>query len=45
MGVNSAFKGLMKRVMGGTNSMHGENAKRDKILVGKPELKRQQRRN
>jgi len=35
----------MKRVMGGTKSMHGENAKRNKILVGKPELKRPQRRN
>lgn len=35
----------MKRVMGGTNSMRGGNVKRNKILVGKPELKRPRRRN
>jgi len=35
----------MKSVMEGTNSMHGGNAKRNKILVGRPELKRLQRRN
>lgn len=35
----------MKGVMGGTNRMHGGHAKCNKILVGKPELKRPHRRN